>query len=267
MGIRHSLKKFHFDPVSNLNSPLSSYSHGYSVVDDEGVTSQSLAESVEKVTLKENDSSPASAKPADAEKVQEVDADSIPSNTTEKAKPINIEKKTEGTKVACSTLSASAPPFEFKMPTTKVAKSTEMKVAPCETTKLNQLEVNQKEFSFSSSSPESSKHVLETYHADKYAFSTPPVTDSLDDGEKERRKQALAKEQQQMILQRVQDQRDHHKHHGDNTAHHWHTQQHWKNGKVNPCPIPERRPRTKGVLYQRLPNGKFRRFVSDKYRK
>ena len=45
---------------------------------------------------------------------------------------------------------------------------------------------------------------FETYRKDSYIFSTPPLDDALNDDEKERRRRALALEQQRMILQRVQ---------------------------------------------------------------
>ena len=43
-----------------------------------------------------------------------------------------------------------------------------------------------------------------TYHKEKYAFETPPLEETLDEAEKERRRRALAIEQQQMILKRVE---------------------------------------------------------------
>jgi hypothetical protein len=42
-----------------------------------------------------------------------------------------------------------------------------------------------------------------TYQKEAYKFETPPLDDTLDDAEKERRRLALAQEQQQMILQQV----------------------------------------------------------------
>jgi hypothetical protein len=97
----------------------------------------------------------------------------------------------------------------------------------------------------------------ETYYTDKYVFSTPPVTDSLDDMEKQRRKQQLAVEQQKMILQRVQDKRNQRHYHNEHT----HQQRH-KN-RFMQTPVPKHRPRTNGLLYRRLSNGKLECVVDE----
>ena len=51
---------------------------------------------------------------------------------------------------------------------------------------------------------EAQSYHSDTYQKQDYAFETPPLEDSLDEAEKERRRRALAIEQQQMILKRVE---------------------------------------------------------------